>query len=303
MKSMFPLEKIEDIKKRPQDYRLLYQVPLTREEVSANLPLNINITCPNECVSSIVFLDTETTGMFDDDIDGHPSKIIELVMVRCTFSLDRKIILSVDSIYSGYEDPQYPIPENITNLTGISNDMVRGKRFVDQEVQSFLVDAPLMVAHNAKFDRPFFDRRFPQLSYLPWACTIQGIDWHALGIDVVKLEYLVKNDGFFYDTHRAYDDGLALCHLMIHQPQAMAMLIDSAMRLVYKIEAVDAPYSVKDTLKQNGYKWNSTDKVWYIQVSSTDVAVYHVNFLKSLYDHTFTKIRISSYSAQEMFRL
>lgn len=303
MNSMFPLEKIADIKQRPQDYCLLHQVPLTRKDVLANLPLNIDVTCPNERVSSIVFLDTETTGMFDDDIGGHRAKIIELGMVRCTFSLDRKRILSVDRIYSGYEDPQYLIPESITNLTGITNDMVRGQRFVDQEVQSFLADAPLLVAHNAKFDRPFFDQRFPQLSYLPWACTIQGIDWHMLGFDVVKLEYLVKSGGYFYNAHRAYDDCLALCHLMIHKPEAFAMLIDSALRLVYKLEAIDAPYNVKDVLKQNGYKWNQTDKVWYIQVSSPEVATYHVGFLQNLYDPSLSKVRMSSFSSQEVYRL
>lgn len=300
---MFPLDKIEDIKARPQDFRLLQQVPLTCEDVINHLPVNVAVTCPDERVSAIVFLDTETTGMLNDIVAGNKTQIIELGMVRCTFSLDRKIILSVDRIFKGYEDPHYHIPEKITELTGITDDMVRGQQFDDREVQIFLADAPLVVAHNASFDRPFFDQRFPNLTYLPWACTQQGIDWKFLGFDVLKLEFLVKSGGYFYNAHRAYADCLALCHLMIQLPQAMEMLIDSALQLAFKLEAIGAPFEVKDILKRNGYKWNALDKVWYIQVSSTEAAVAHANFLKNLYDKTLQSVRITSYSAQDLFRV
>lgn len=201
----------------------LQQVPLTKDSFIKNIPMAINQAQPNERVASIVFLDTETTGF-------KPSaKIIELGMVRCTFSLDRKIILSVDRIFDSFEDPREPIPRQATGVHGITNKMVQGYSISDSEVQSFLADTALVTAHNATFDRPKFERRFPQCRNLQWVCSYKGINWKGLGFSCCKLESLVNNSGFFYHAHRAYTDCLAVCFLMIHHPMAFKMLLNNAL--------------------------------------------------------------------------
>lgn len=293
---MFPLEKIEQIKARPQDFRLLQQVPLTRQDVMAHLPVIINQVQPNERVCSLVFLDTETTGLSID------AKIIELGMVHCSLSLDRYIILSVNRYFTGFEDPQEPIPPEISELTGITNELVQGQSFDNNVIQSFFADGPLVVAHNAKFDRPHFEQRFPQLNNFSWACSLQGIDWSALGFVVQKLEFLVKSSGFFYNAHRAYVDCLALCFLLIYNQQAMQMLINSALQITYKVEAVHAPYPVKDILKDHGYRWDATNKVWYIEVTSSAEVDAQVQFLRNLYDRDGTLLQVTQYTAQDRFR-
>lgn len=294
--NMFPLEKIKQIKVRPQDFRLLQQVPLTRDDVLTHLPWSLTPTQANERVGSIVFVDIETTGL---DLEA---KLIELGMVHCTFSLDRHIILTVNRYFTGFEDPQEPIPAEITQLTGITNDMVQGQHFDDHEVQSFLGDSPLMVAHNAKFDRPRFERRFPNLTKLSWACSIEGIDWQALSLTTNSLDFLVKSIGFFYYAHRAYQDCLALCFLLSQKPKAMQMLFDSSQRLNYKIEAFKAPYGMRHILKRRGYQWNYTEKYWYLFVDSTERMEEHVEFLHELYDKKGKWLKVTSYSAQERFR-
>lgn len=293
---MFPLEKIKQIKARPQDFRLLKQVPLIREKVIASLPLSITPMQANERVYSLVFLDIETTGLSSD------AKIIELGMVHCTFSMDRYIILSVNRYLSGFEDPQEPIPAKIVELTGITNEMVHGQSFDNNEVQNFFTDRPLVVAHNAKFDRPHFEQRFPQLINFSWACSLQGINWDSLGFAIHKLEFIMKSIGFFYNAHRAIDDCFALCFLLIHNQKAMQMLINSALQVSYKIEARYSPFSIKDTLKKHDYRWDPNNKVWYIEVNSQAEVDAQVQFLRKLYDRDEKKLQVISYTAKTRFR-
>ena len=294
---MFPLERIEDIKNHPNDFMLLERVPLTRDDVLERLPLKLADSVPGERLCAVVFLDTETTGM-----SALSDKIIELGMVRCTFSLDRKIILSVDRYYDAYEDPGCPIPPEITVLTGISDEMVRGKHFDDSTILNFFVDHPLVVAHNARFDRPFVDRRFGAIADNAWACSQREIKWSKLGFNGAKLEFLLQASGYFYDAHRACNDCLALCFLMVQMPEALEMLLTNSLQLVYKIEAVNSPFNVKDLLKEQGYRWDSAQKLWYIQVVSPEEAVAQLNYLQSIYPEALNHVKITSYSAQDRYR-
>ena len=202
---VFPLAMLDNIKAHPENYRLLERIPLTIEGVDTHFPIQLNKPLPGEKIYSVVFLDTETTG-----IDATKDHVIELGLVKATFSLDRKLILSVDKYYDEFEDPKVPIPEEIVNLTGITDDMVKDHSFDEDMVAQFLVGRPLIVAHNAGFDRPFFENRFPTLANLSWACSLKEVPWTQLGFPGSKLEYLSNCIGFFYDAHRAYVDCLAL---------------------------------------------------------------------------------------------
>lgn len=294
---MFPLERFEDIKNHPNDFKLLERVPITREDVVELLPINLAERTPNERVCAIVFLDTETTGM-----SPITDKVIELGMVRCTFSLDRKILLSIDRIYDAYEDPKRPIPPEITKLTGITDEMVKDHRFDDDLVLNFIAGNPLVVAHNAKFDRPFFDRRFPALSGCAWACSAKEITWQDYGFGGYKLEFLVQSLGYFYDAHRACNDCLALCYLMHLQQKAFEELINRSLLTTYRIDAIKAPFGVKDQLKDHGYRWDGNDKIWYINVIGTEEAKEQVNFLQSVYPEATRSVRITSMTAKDRFR-
>ena len=67
----------------------------------------------------MVLLDTETTGLSADD-----ESIIELGMVKVLYSPSDKRIVSIVDVISLYDDPSKPIPELITELSGITDDMV-----------------------------------------------------------------------------------------------------------------------------------------------------------------------------------
>ena len=67
-----------------------------------------------------LFVDVETTGL---DPDRH--EIIELAMVPFTYSKDGRIF-STGSPFQQLQEPKEPISAEITAITGITQEMVRG---------------------------------------------------------------------------------------------------------------------------------------------------------------------------------
>ena len=85
-------------------------------------------------------------------------------------------------------------------------------------------------------------------------------------------------------------------------PKAFEELINSSLTQTFRIDAVKAPFDVKDQLKQNGYRFDGTDKVWYINVVGTDEAKNQVNFLQSVYSDATRNVRITSMTAKDRYR-
>ena len=66
--------------------------------------------------------------------------------------------------FNGYQDPKKSISAFITALTGISDDMVKWQKINESAVAEYLEDVDLIIAHNAKFDRSFFEITFPNIT-------------------------------------------------------------------------------------------------------------------------------------------
>lgn len=266
---IFPLELFDNIRKHPENYKLLQRIPLTISGVDKYFPLKLEEPVEGEKVFQVVVLDTETTGMSKDS-----DKIIELGMVKATFSYARKVILSIDRFYDSFEDPGKPIPMEVQQLTHITDDMVAGHHINDDEVASFLAGRPLIVAHNASFDRPFFDKRFPTLKDLSWACSLQDIPWFKYGYNGTKLEYLNLVNGWFYEAHRAYEDCLALLWLLHVRADAFKDLVENALKTSYKLIVRGNTFNVNQDLKKLGFRFESIgqDKHWYCIESTLDKA-------------------------------
>ena len=90
---VFPLNRFQEISERPEDFRLIERIPLNRNLVEKRLPLKLTNAIEGERVHQVVFLDTETTG-----IEHGFDKIIELGLVKATYSFDRRILLSIDTV-------------------------------------------------------------------------------------------------------------------------------------------------------------------------------------------------------------
>ena len=229
-----------------------------------------------------VYLDVECTGL-DYDKDA----IIELGMIRFEYSREGKIFRVVET-FDEFEDPQIPIPSYITDLTGISDEMVRDKRIDDEAVAQFVADASIIIAHNSAFDRKFMERRLPVFADKAWGCSQRDVPWNEEGIESVKLEYIAYRSGFFYEGHRAEIDCHAGLEILSHElPKSsrlpLAVLLENAGKTTWLIWAIGSPFDTKDVLKGRGYRWspggNGRLKSWYKEVDSDDKDA-EIKFLK-----------------------
>lgn len=214
-----------------------------------------------------LILDTETTGL-----DHRADEIIELGMVL--FSYNNSGIGEVIDVFSALREPAKPISPEITRITGITAEMVLGQSIDPDAVARFIEPADCIIAHNAKFDRPFCERFAPGFDAKPWGCSVAEVDWADLGFEGTKLTYLVGQCGLFHNGHRAIDDCHALLEVLDYEAKSggngFRKLIASMERRRCRVWAHNSPFETKDTLKARGYRWSDgTDgrlKSWWVEV-------------------------------------
>ena len=212
-----------------------------------------------------LYLDTEATGLNPDT-----DRIIELALVPFEYDLDGRIYRILPA-YNALQDPGVPISAFITGITGITDEMVAGQAIDLDEVARFLADESLVIAHNARFDRPFVEMLHPGFESVAWACSMMDVNWNEEGFEGVKLEYLGYKYGFFYEGHRATIDCQAgielLSQVLPGGERVMKRLLDNAGRTDIRLWAERAPFMKKDELRQRGYRWSpggeGIRKAWY----------------------------------------
>lgn len=233
-----------------------------------------------------VYLDTETTGIEPDDA------IIELAVVAFDFDPASGRIFSVAPPRSWLEDPGRAIPDAITAMTGITDQMVRGCSIPEDELMEACDGAELIIAHNASFDRPLVERRFSWFSERPWACSQLDVGWNGFGYSALAMDYLIMKHGrAFHDGHRAESDAVAGVHVLA-SPFAdgtwpMKYLYAKANLITYRVRAVRAPFDAKDMLKARGYRWDAGDarreKAWWIEVATDGLAAEQAWLARHVY--------------------
>ena len=134
-------------KENPEDkFKGLYGTELTLVDDTVNIVVRSTDT-PLEGTTYVVF-DTETTGFNA----GGEDQMIEIGAVKIC---GEEIVDRFDELI----DPQRPLPQKITELTCITDEMLKGKDSEETVTKKFLEwagDLP-MVAHNAKFDISFIE--------------------------------------------------------------------------------------------------------------------------------------------------
>ncbi|EPE37295.1 DNA polymerase III epsilon subunit [Candidatus Photodesmus katoptron] len=277
-RAIFPLERITEILTRPDDFQLIERISLTKAEQT--WPLQLSSPIGDEL--PIVFLDTETTGLSEKN-----DTIIELGMVRSLYSPSQGCIVSILDVINLYEEPTNPLSKFVKRLTGITDEMLHGKFIDDQLVASWLDNDPMIVAHNAQFDRPFFEKRFTKLKNFSWACSANEVDWKTLGFESYKLEHLLLRLGWFYDGHRAVNDCLSMVWLFHLLPESLLNLLSKSKQKTIVVRAFGAPFSVKDSLKERGYRWNTRiNKIknhWYREIPEKEL-IKEKKYLDRLYN-------------------
>lgn len=152
-----------------------------------------------EIVNDYCVIDLETTGLsflYDD--------ILEIGILKVH---DNKII----ETYNQLINPNHPIPEFITELTGITNEMVMNKPtigMVKNDVLNFLGEH-IIIGHNTSFDLNFIKTKFN--TYLPnkYMDTLQFSRKLYPELKQHRLVDMVTYLNLSNDKHRALSDCLS----------------------------------------------------------------------------------------------
>ena len=250
-----------------------------------------------------IFVDVETTGL-----DPKRDEIIELALIPFRYSAGGNI-KEVLAPFHQLQEPLQAIPDVVTAMTGISNEMVADRKIDSNAVTLIVKNADLVIAHNAAFDRRFVERCFPIFSEKPWACSMSDIDWACEGFGGSKLTYLCAEAGFFYERHRAVNDCFAAIELLERPlPKsgsiAMAALLDKALRTTWRIWAEASPFELKKILKNRGYRWNGGEngkpRSWYCDASE-DQKDAELSFLRSEIYNDERPIKITKITAFDRY--
>jgi DNA polymerase-3 subunit epsilon len=189
--------------------------------------------------------------------------------------------------------------------------MVAGQVIDMQALQAHVLPADLVIAHNARFDRPFCEAFSPAFSGKAWACSNSEIDWSARGFEGTKLGYLIGQAGYFHDGHRAIDDCFALLEVLDRRTESddvtpFSELYRASQRSRVRIYAENSPFDLKDHLKARGYRWSDGSegrpKSWWIEVDEPDLAAERDYLRAEIYGYPEADPPIHFLTAFERFR-
>ena len=164
---------------------------------------------------TFICFDIETTGL-----SAARDKITEIGAVKVENGV-------ITDTFSTFANPEMPIPQKITQLTGITDDMVKDAPSQSEAVSAFLEFAGdnVLVAHNAPFDTSFIAK----------ACEDMGMEYNYTSIDTVAISRAILTDiknckldtvakflrlGDF-NHHRATDDAEMLARIFINLCQRL----------------------------------------------------------------------------------
>ena len=230
---------------------------------------------------TVLFLDVETTGLsFDDD------KIIQLACRPVTIDKTTGNITRLIRSKVSYNDPGYKISEEITNLTGVRNEDVKGQLVDWQWLANIIGKVDFVVAHNVRFDRHFVKKHMIDAGIMmpdtTWACSMSQIDWRKVCTAGKSLETLSAWHGFYYQAHDASTDVNAMIYLL-HCSGFMSELFATAVKSQWRVFAVDFPRGKNDVLKGRRYRWDPDVRMWWSGFMEKNDANTEMDWLISNY--------------------
>lgn len=171
-----------------------------------------------------VLFDTETTGLVENrtvPLDKQP-EVIEFY--ACAADLKTGTIKA--EVEMLIKPSRLPLPPKITQITGITDEMLEDKSPFSSfapSIKKLIAGAPLMIAHNVRFDMDMveieFDRLEEKIVWPRMLCTVEQtvhIKSHRLNMGAL-YQYLFNEN--FKGAHRAKADvaGLLRCCVELHK--------------------------------------------------------------------------------------
>ncbi len=138
----------------------------------------------------------------------------------------------------------------------------------DAEAASLLVDAEIVVTHDARTIRPLVERAFAAATGRPWICTRHDIDWPAMGLERGTLSDVLRQTGHFLDADDPESRVDGLLRLLTHRAAASAKtllggLLESACRPTWFVEVDDLRPAGERMVDAAGYTLIPGSRRWW----------------------------------------
>ncbi|MCR4716073.1 MAG: PolC-type DNA polymerase III, partial [Lachnospiraceae bacterium] len=191
---------------RPDDFKIIYGIEAYLVDDLKALALNSKGQSLKE---SYVVFDIETTGFYSSK-----NSIIEIGAVKV---VDGKEV----DYFSEFVNPHTPIPYKITELTSITDEMVKDADDISVILPKFMdfIGDSALVAHNAQFDVGFIEANCKRLNLTYDFTVLDTVELaHALVPDLsrFKLDTVAKRLKIdLKHHHRAVDDAKATAKIFI----------------------------------------------------------------------------------------
>lgn len=132
-----------------------------------------------------------------------------------------------------------------------------------------VTSADLAMAHNAPFDRKWFDLDpLPALG-LPWVCSMTEIPWGPMPGRSLKDLALAHGLAVTPDHHRALPDALLLAGVLAKRSD-LPELLKKATKPRATFRAV-IPFERKDEAKAAGFQWNPELRQWRKRLADDEI--------------------------------
>lgn len=294
-----------------------------KSEYSNKEKLSTNIS-NNFSGDDFVVIDIETTGLSSIN-----DKIIEISAIRFENN-------NITDTFSTLINPGITIPNNITSITGISNDMIKSSPKIEEIIDDYIkfIKDDIIIGHNISFDLGFINNNLNKLGKKSisndYVDTLQIARKKIKDVDNHKLTTLIN----YYNLsskqeHRALSDckltGEIFIKLkedtgnrtLVPLPDQVKSFIGITKAHLVKENENDLYYKIPDEYKQeitdmilklndyineskqliNGFKPLNFKKDDIIFEPFDYTLVYNKEFdIKSKVTHPFTKVKESVYT-------
>ncbi|MCL2153003.1 MAG: exonuclease domain-containing protein [Oscillospiraceae bacterium] len=162
-------------------------------------------------------VNSKTYVVFDIETTGFSAAKDKITEIGAAKIVGGKIVETLGELIN----PQTGIPRHITEITGITNEMVKGKESITGVLPRFLefCKGSTLVAHNAKFD----------ISFIRHNALSQGLEFNYETVDTLslarellphlanhKLQTVANELGIdLLNAHRATDDATATAKIFL----------------------------------------------------------------------------------------
>jgi DNA polymerase III subunit epsilon len=208
-------------------------------------------------------LDFETTGL-----DPKKDSVIEVGAVL--WSVESKRTLGV---FNSFVRTDIPITPEITNLTGITAEMLLtlGVKPPEafQKITEFMETSDAIVGHNVvRFDKLFWESWARKNSVKCWCDTYTDLPRE---IEPKSLTYMAADHGFLNPfPHSALSDCLTVVRL-ISMYDANQLLARAREKTV--VMKAHVTFDNNALAKQRKYKWNPERKIWWKTAKESDFPI------------------------------